>query len=170
MKRFIVPLLTAAIVVSMVLTGCVPGAAPPVTPPPVTPPPVTPPPVTPPPVTPPPVAPAGKFGLDDIPPIQNKTPLNIVIESGAFTDVQRPFIEEFTEATGIPVTIHPVGSTEIYSKQIPELKAGTGAYDIIMNETAWTWGTAQYAWKIKDLANQFDPGGWEARYVTCLFR
>jgi len=59
MKRFIVPVLIAVMVVSIILAGCVPGAAPapPVTPPPVTPPPVTPPPVTPPPVTPPPVAP-----------------------------------------------------------------------------------------------------------------
>ncbi|MBA7652981.1 hypothetical protein ES703_60821 [subsurface metagenome] len=48
MRKFIVPLLTAVIVVSIVFAGCVPGAAPPVTPPPVTPP-VTPPPVTPPP-------------------------------------------------------------------------------------------------------------------------
>jgi len=52
MKKFIVPLLTVVVLVSMIFTGCVPGAAPPVTPPPVTPPPVTPP-VTPPPVTPP---------------------------------------------------------------------------------------------------------------------
>jgi len=51
MKRFIVPLLTAVMVVSIIFAGCMPGA--PVTPPPVTPPPVTPPPVTPPPVTPP---------------------------------------------------------------------------------------------------------------------
>jgi branched-chain amino acid transport system substrate-binding protein len=58
MKRFIVPLLTAVMVVSIIFAGCMPAAAPPpVTPPPVTPPPVTPPPVTPPPVTPPPVAP-----------------------------------------------------------------------------------------------------------------
>ena len=50
MKRFIIPLATVAVVVSMLLAGCMPGAAPtpPVTPPPVTPPPVTPPPVTPP--------------------------------------------------------------------------------------------------------------------------
>jgi branched-chain amino acid transport system substrate-binding protein len=54
-KKFIIPLVTAAMVVSIMFAGCVPGAAPttPVTPPPVTPPPVTPPPVTPPPVTPP---------------------------------------------------------------------------------------------------------------------
>jgi len=51
MKRFIVPLVTAVMVVSIIFAGCMPGA--PVTPPPVTPPPVTPPPVTPPPVTPP---------------------------------------------------------------------------------------------------------------------
>jgi len=50
MKKFIVPLV-AVMVVSIILAGCVPGAAPA---PPVTPPPVTPPPVTPPPVTPPP--------------------------------------------------------------------------------------------------------------------
>ena len=57
MKKFIVPLLTAVMVVSIMFAGCMPAAAPPVTPPPVTPPPVTPPPVTPPPVTPPPVTP-----------------------------------------------------------------------------------------------------------------
>ena len=63
MKKFIVPLLTAVIVVSIVFAGCVPAVepAPPVTPP-VTPPgaPVIPPPVTPPPVAPEiPLSPAG---------------------------------------------------------------------------------------------------------------
>jgi len=43
MKRFIIPIVTAAVVVSIILAGCVPEAAPPVTPPPVTPPPVEPP-------------------------------------------------------------------------------------------------------------------------------
>lgn len=51
MKKFIIPLVTAVAVVSIILAGCVPEAAPPVTPP-VTPPPVVPPPVVPPPVTP----------------------------------------------------------------------------------------------------------------------
>ena len=46
MRRFIVPLLTTVMVVSIIFAGCMPGA--PVTPPPVTPPPVTPPPVAPP--------------------------------------------------------------------------------------------------------------------------
>jgi ribose transport system substrate-binding protein len=56
MKKFIIPLLTIAVVFTVVFAGCVPAAAPEVTPPPVTPPPVTPPPVTPP-VTPPPAGP-----------------------------------------------------------------------------------------------------------------
>ncbi|MBA7665879.1 hypothetical protein ES703_73953 [subsurface metagenome] len=47
MKKFIVPLLAAVMVVSIVFAGCMPAAAPPVTPPPVAPP-VTPPPVAPP--------------------------------------------------------------------------------------------------------------------------
>ena len=74
MKKSIVPLLTAVMVVSIILAGCVPGAAPPgeweegpppeVTPPEVTPPEVTPPEVIPPEVTPPvaiPPEPAGRF-------------------------------------------------------------------------------------------------------------
>ncbi len=60
MKKFIVPLVTVAVVASIMFAGCVPGAAPPVTPPPVTPPPVTPPPVTPPPEAPEiPLSPSG---------------------------------------------------------------------------------------------------------------
>jgi protein TorT len=66
MKRFIVPLLVAVMVVSIIFAGCMPAAAPPVTPPPVTPPPVTPPPVTPPPVTPPEVYdPEAKWALEE---------------------------------------------------------------------------------------------------------
>lgn len=67
MKKIFIPLMTVAVVVTLLLVGCVPEAAPPVTPPPVTPPPVTPPPVTPPPVTPPAPAPTT---VADIPELQ----------------------------------------------------------------------------------------------------
>ena len=65
MKKYIILLVTAAAVVSIMFAGCMPGAPP--VPPPVAPPPVTPPPVTPPPVTPPPVAPPVALTAADIP-------------------------------------------------------------------------------------------------------
>ena len=95
MKKFIVPLLTVVVLVSIIFAGCVPGApeAPPVTPPPVTPPPVTPPPVEP--VTPPVVE-------------EERLEFAYIL----FGDLAHPFLAEtaegFTEACdlfGVDVTV-----------------------------------------------------------------
>ena len=167
MKKIFIPLLTVAVLVSIIFAGCVPGAAPT---PPVTPPPVTPPgaPVIPPPVTPPEVA--EKFGLADIPEIGNKTPLHIIIEAGAFCDKIIPYFEDFSEATGVPTSYETHGSIVLYSKQMPEIMARTGWYDLLYIETAWTVEFTQFTYRVEDLANQYDPGGWEAALSDIQFQ
>ena len=90
MKKIIIPLLTAAVVVAICFAGCMPGA--PEVPGPVAPPPVAPPPVTPPPVTPPPVTPpAAALTAADIPELQE------LIQKGALDPnlSMNPFGEDF---------------------------------------------------------------------------
>jgi len=105
-----------------------------------------------------------KFGLADIPEIKNKKGINVITESGAFCDKIFAYMKKFSEATGVPVTIDPQGSIVIYSKEMPEIKGGTGYYDILYIETAWTAEMAKYTYKTRDLANQFDPGGWDSAW------
>jgi multiple sugar transport system substrate-binding protein len=106
-----------------------------------------------------------KFGLADIPEISNKRGINVITESGAFCDKIFAYMKKFSEKTGVPVTIDPQGSIVIYSKEMPEIKGGTGFYDILYIETAWTAEMAAYTYKTRDLANKFDPGGWDAAWA-----
>ena len=43
------------------------------------------------------------FSLDDIPEISNKADLNTIVETGGVFDKMLPYIEKFTEKTGIKV-------------------------------------------------------------------
>jgi multiple sugar transport system substrate-binding protein len=102
---------------------------------------------------------AKPFGLASIPEIKNRASINIPLETGGHADALMGYINKFAEATGIDVTVERLPSTGAYSKEIVELRAGTGAYDIIMVESSWTNDIAKYCWKLTDLAQQFDPGG-----------
>jgi len=46
-----------------------------------------------------------KFGLADVPEIENKETLNLICETGGVFDKIVPYIEKFTEQTGIEVTV-----------------------------------------------------------------
>ena len=45
---------------------------------------------------------AAVFGLQDIPEIKNKAPLNTICETGQVWDKIMPYIEAFTKKTGMP--------------------------------------------------------------------
>ncbi|MDD3776908.1 MAG: hypothetical protein PHN32_04820, partial [Actinomycetota bacterium] len=84
------------------------------------------------------------FSLADIPEIENKTPLNTILETGSTFDLTLPYFEKFTEATGVPVNIERIATPVVYSKENVELVAGTGVYDVVYVETAWTDEWAPY--------------------------
>jgi multiple sugar transport system substrate-binding protein len=99
-----------------------------------------------------------KFGLNDIPKIENQRPLNLIIETGDAHGKTIPAIEAFTKKTGVKVNVERVASSGVYGKENVELMAGTGFYDLVYVETAWTTEWSDYLYKLKDLANKYDPG------------
>lgn len=102
---------------------------------------------------------AEKFGLKDIPAIKNKRTLNTIVETGLVWDKIMPYIARFTEKTGIKVNVERVASPVVYSKENVELMAGTGYYDVVYVETAWTTEWSAYLEKLEDLAAKWDPKG-----------
>ncbi len=102
-----------------------------------------------------------KFGLKDIPEIKNKKDINTVVETGQVWDKVMPYIAEFTKKTGVKVNVERVASPVVYSKENVELMAGTGYYDVVYVETAWTVEWSPYLFKLNDLAKKWDPKGVE---------
>lgn len=100
-----------------------------------------------------------QFGLKDIPEIKNKEPLTTVVETGQMWDKIMPYIEKFTEKTGVEVKVERVASPVVYSKENVELMGQTGYYDVVYVETAWTVEWSDYMYKLEDLAKQYDPWG-----------
>ncbi len=103
----------------------------------------------------------GKFSLQDIPEIKNKRELNTMVETGQAWDKIMPYIEAFTKKTGVKVNVERVASPVVYSKENIELMGGTGYYDVVYVETAWTVEWSDYLYKLKNLAAKYDPAGVE---------
>lgn len=101
------------------------------------------------------------FGLNDIPDIKNKQTLNTIVETGQVWDKIMPYIERFTEKTGVKVNVERVASPVVYSKENLEFMGGTGYYDVVYVETAWTTEWSDYLYKLEDLAAKYDTWGVE---------
>jgi len=101
------------------------------------------------------------FGLQDVPEIKNKRTLNTIVETGQVWDKVMPYIAEFTKKTGVKVNVERVASPVVYSKENVEFMAGTGYYDVVYVETAWTTEWSPYLYKLVDLAAEWDPRGVE---------
>ncbi len=99
-----------------------------------------------------------KFSLDDIPEIENKKTLTLIIETGDAHSKTIPAIEEFSKKTGVKVNVERIASSGVYGKENVEIMAGTGFYDLVYVETAWTTEWSDYLHKLEDLANKYDPG------------
>ncbi|HVO18781.1 MAG TPA: extracellular solute-binding protein [Anaeromyxobacter sp.] len=98
------------------------------------------------------------FTLDDVPALKNKKPIHLILETGDGHSKALPIIEAFTKKTGVPVNVERVASSGVYGKENVELMAGTGHYDVVYVETSWTTEWSDLLYKLKDLANKFDPG------------
>lgn len=103
-----------------------------------------------------------KFSLDDVPSIENKKTLTLIIETGDAHSKTIPAIEEFSKKTGVKVNVERIASSGVYGKENVEIMAGTGFYDLVYVETAWTTEWSDYLYKLKDLANKYDPGKFAA--------
>ncbi|MCX6347289.1 MAG: extracellular solute-binding protein, partial [Actinobacteria bacterium] len=99
---------------------------------------------------------AKPFTIADIPEIKNKADVTMMVETGTIFDKILPYIEKFTAQTGVKVNVERVASPVVYSKENVELVAGTGVYDLVYVETAWTDEWAQYLTPVVDLAAQFE--------------
>jgi len=102
------------------------------------------------------------FNLDDIPEIENKTPLTLPLEAGGEEDTLIPFVKQFEEKTGIPVNTEVMLFAVMYGKENIELVGGTGAYDIVIVEASWTNEWAPYLFSLEELAEKYEPEGVEA--------
>jgi len=100
-----------------------------------------------------------KFGLDDIPEIKNRTPIHVALEAGGGSDLIYPYLEKFSQKTGIKVTKESHVFAALYSKEIVELQGKTGAYDLVVTETSWTNEWEDYLYPVYELAKKFDPEG-----------
>ena len=101
------------------------------------------------------------FSLSDVPEIKNKEAITMAVETGQAWDKIIPYIKKFTQQTGVEVNVERVASPVVYSKENVELLGGTGYYDVVYVETAWTVEWSDYLWKLKELANTYDPWGVE---------
>ncbi|MGE5588025.1 MAG: extracellular solute-binding protein [Clostridia bacterium] len=101
---------------------------------------------------------ADKFGLDDVPKIQNTKPITMVLETGEGYSRMLPAIEAFTKKTGVKVNVERIASSGVYGKENVELMAGTGYYDLVYVETSWTTEWSDYLYDLDELANKYDPG------------
>ena len=101
---------------------------------------------------------AKNFSLDDIPKIKNRSPLHAAT-LGWQKDWTLPVMKRFSEHTGIPLTVELHTNEMTYAKLNVELILGTGAYDVIPVEAAWTVEWSPYLWDLYELADKFDPEG-----------
>jgi len=102
---------------------------------------------------------AEKFGLADIPEIKNKRPIHVAVHAGPHVALSRPFIDKFSEHTGVKVTVEEMIMSVIYPKINADLLSGTGAYDVTVVEASTTNEWAPHLWSLHELAKKFDPGG-----------
>jgi len=99
------------------------------------------------------------FGLDDIPPIKNKTPITMALEAGGEEDTLIPFIKKFEEKTGVKVNTEVMLFAVMYGKENIELVGGTGAYDVVIVEASWTNEWSRYLYPVEELAAKYEPEG-----------
>ncbi|MCB2191278.1 MAG: extracellular solute-binding protein [Deltaproteobacteria bacterium] len=100
---------------------------------------------------------ADHFGLKDIPEIKNKKPIHIALADLA--DICVPYLKKFEEKTGVKVSHEVIVFNALYGKEIMELQARTGAYDVVVTESSWTNEWKDYLYPMYDLAAKYDPKG-----------
>lgn len=98
-------------------------------------------------------------GLADIPEIEDRDPIHVALEAGGVAEFQLKLLEAFAEHTGITVTHELMVMALVYPKVMPELIAGTGAYDAVVVESTWTNEWDPFLFDTAELAEMFEPGG-----------
>lgn len=92
--------------------------------------------------------------------------LTMIAYASPAVDATKELLPEFEKETGIKVTIIDVPYEQLHEKQILELTAGTGAYDVIMNDYLWVgeYGAGNFVLPLTDFMKDeklnppdFDP-------------
>ena len=99
------------------------------------------------------------FTLNDIPEFDNKTPIHVALEAGGAADLILPYLQKFSDATGVEVTSESMVFASLYSKEVLELQGRTGAFDVVVTETSWTNEWRDFLHPLEDLAAKYDPDG-----------
>lgn len=60
-----------------------------------------------------------------------------VVANPLIEEVIEPYLNEFTESTGITVTMDPLPWASLYEKHILEITSRSGAYDVILLDDVW---------------------------------
>lgn len=133
------------------MAACAPEEAPPPPPPPPPPPEEE---------APPPVEEVQPFlGLADVPEIENKAPVFVVLQGNVGEGVLAPYLDQFSAKTGVPIKYEEMIMSVLYPRVNVELVSGSGAYDIICIEASSTNEWAPYLYSFQELAKKYDPLG-----------
>jgi multiple sugar transport system substrate-binding protein len=103
-----------------------------------------------------------QFSLDQIPAIENKKTLNLVAETGFWTEhLKENMLPKFTAQTGIEVNVITTSLDNMYSLQTESLIEGAGRYDLLTMEAGWAkeWASKGLTVPLSELANLYDPSG-----------
>ena len=72
--------------------------------------------------------------------------------AGFYTDWAKALAKQFTEKTGIKISIVEMDLPTMYEKEVLDIVGGTGAYDIITWNVSWKseWANNQYMYPLDD--------------------
>jgi ABC-type glycerol-3-phosphate transport system substrate-binding protein len=104
------------------------------------------------------------MGLDDVPVIADKDGLFVVLQGNVGEGALAPFLQKFSDKTGVPIQYEEMIMSVLYPRVNVELISGSGAYDVICIEASSTNEWGRYLYSFQDLASQYDPMGIEGLY------
>lgn len=131
----------------ILIVGCAPAAAPPEEP-------------APPEGPTPPTEEVKPFkGLADVPEIGNKEPIFVVLQGNVGEGALAPFLDKFSQKTGVPIEYEEMIMSVLYPRVNVELMAESGAYDVICIEASSTNEWAPFLYSFQEMAKKYDPAG-----------
>jgi len=104
----------------------------------------------------------GYFALSDIPKLDNKKPITMVVETGLWANhLEQQMLPDFTRATGVEVNLVTMELGQMYSTQQDAMTRGLGQYDLLALEAGWAkeWAANGFTVPLLELAKQHDPEG-----------
>jgi len=104
------------------------------------------------------------MGLDDVPQINDKDPIFVVLQGNVGEGALAPYLKKFSDKTGVRIKYEEMIMSVLYPRVNTELISGSGAYDVICIEASSTNEWARYLYSFQELAAQYDPAGVQGLY------